>query len=154
MTGYTLTVPEEVYRRVQQIARATAQPVDVVLLEYLQRLAEAVPVLAAEEEAELQALRYLSDDALWALMREQMAAETQARLQTLMDKNSRGEITPAEHQELARLPEPTRSILIAYHVGELPVREIALELRMPENTVKSHLRRGRILVRARFQEGT
>ena len=91
MTGYTLTVPEEVYRRVQQIAQATAQPVDVVLLEYLQRLAEAVPVLAAEEEVELQALRYLSDDALWALMREQMAAETQARLQTLMDKNSRGE---------------------------------------------------------------
>jgi RNA polymerase sigma-70 factor (ECF subfamily) len=57
-------------------------------------------------------------------------------------------------QELARLPEPTRSILIAYYVGELPVREIALELRMPENTVKSHLRRGRTLVRARLQEGT
>jgi len=57
-------------------------------------------------------------------------------------------------QQLARLPEPTRSILIAYHVGELPVREIALELRMPENTVKSHLRRGRTLVRARLQEGT
>jgi RNA polymerase sigma-70 factor (ECF subfamily) len=57
-------------------------------------------------------------------------------------------------QELARLPEPMRSILIAYHVGELPVREIARELRMPENTVKSHLRRGRTLVRARLQEET
>lgn len=57
-------------------------------------------------------------------------------------------------RQLARLPEPTRSILIAYHVGELPVREIALELRMPENTVKSHLRRGRTLVRARLQAGT
>lgn len=55
-------------------------------------------------------------------------------------------------QQLARLPEPTRSILIAYHVGEVPVREIALELRMPENTVKSHLRRGRTLVRTRLQE--
>ncbi len=112
MTGYTLTVPEEVYRRVQQIAQATAQPVDVVLLEYLQRLAEAVPVLAAEEEVELQALRYLSDDALWALMREQMAAETQARLQTLMDKNSRGAITPAEHQELARLVERGQQLML------------------------------------------
>jgi hypothetical protein len=112
MTGYTLTVPEEVYRRVQQIARATVQPVEVVLLEYLQRLAEAVPVLAAEEEVELQALRYLSDDALWAMTREQMAAEAQARLQTLMDKNSKGEITPAEHRELARLVERGQQLML------------------------------------------
>ncbi len=55
-------------------------------------------------------------------------------------------------EELARLPEPTRSVLIAYHVGEVPVREIARELGMPENTVKSHLRRGRLAVRERLEE--
>jgi RNA polymerase sigma-70 factor (ECF subfamily) len=55
-------------------------------------------------------------------------------------------------RELARLPEPTRSVLIAYHVCEVPVREIALDLGMPENTVKSHLRRGRGLVRERLEE--
>ncbi len=54
--------------------------------------------------------------------------------------------------QLARLPEPTRSVVIAYHVGEVPVREIALELGIPENTVKSHLRRGRGMVRARLEE--
>ena len=55
-------------------------------------------------------------------------------------------------QEIAGLDEPVRSILLAYHVGEVPVREIALDLGMPENTVKSHLRRGRMLLRQRLEE--
>jgi hypothetical protein len=103
MTDYTLTVPENVYRRAEQMARATAQPVEAVLLDHLRLLADAAPLLAEDEEAELQALRYLSDDALWTIAREQMASEAQARMRTLMDKNSSSAITPEEHHELARL---------------------------------------------------
>jgi RNA polymerase sigma-70 factor (ECF subfamily) len=55
-------------------------------------------------------------------------------------------------QEIAGIDEPVRSILLAYYVGEVPVREIARDLGMPENTVKSHLRRGRMLLRARLEE--
>jgi RNA polymerase sigma-70 factor (ECF subfamily) len=55
-------------------------------------------------------------------------------------------------QEIAGIDEPVRSILLAYYVGDVPVREIALDLGMPENTVKSHLRRGRMLLRARLEE--
>lgn len=74
-----------------------------------------------------------------------------------VDAQGAGDMVPgAVYQELrrefARLPEPTRLVLIAYHVGQVPVREIALDLGMPENTVKSHLRRGRALVRARLEE--
>ncbi len=65
---------------------------------------------------------------------------------------TRGPLYRELREELARLPEPTRAVLIAYHVGEVPVREIAFELGMPENTVKSHLRRGRRAVRARLEE--
>jgi RNA polymerase sigma-70 factor, ECF subfamily len=49
------------------------------------------------------------------------------------------------------LDEPLRSILLAYYVAEVPVREIAQELGMPENTVKSHLRRGRQTLRIRLE---
>lgn len=48
---------------------------------------------------------------------------------------------------IARLHEPPRSIVLAYHLGEMSVREIARELKMPESTVKSHLRRSRVLLR-------
>jgi RNA polymerase sigma-70 factor (ECF subfamily) len=54
---------------------------------------------------------------------------------------------------VAATDEPMRSILLAYYVGGLSVREIAREHRMPENTVKSHLRRGRMSVRERLEQG-
>lgn len=52
---------------------------------------------------------------------------------------------------LDALDEPLRSILLAYYVAEVPVRDIAQELGMPENTVKSHLRRGRLALRTQLE---
>jgi RNA polymerase sigma-70 factor (ECF subfamily) len=54
--------------------------------------------------------------------------------------------------EIDRLGDPTRSVLLAYYVGEIPVRDIASMMEMPENTVKSHLRRGRLMLRAHLRE--
>jgi len=48
---------------------------------------------------------------------------------------------------IARLGEPCRSVVLAYYLGELSVREIARDMHMPENTVKSHLHRGRARLR-------
>lgn len=53
---------------------------------------------------------------------------------------------------ITRLTQPCRSILVAYYLGEVPVREIAQAMRMPENTVKSHLRRGRLILREHLGE--
>ncbi len=44
---------------------------------------------------------------------------------------------------LAGLPAPMRMVLALHYLCDQPVAQIALELRMPENTVKSHLSRGR-----------
>jgi RNA polymerase sigma-70 factor (ECF subfamily) len=46
------------------------------------------------------------------------------------------------------LAEPVRSVILAYYLGEMSVAEIARELDMAEGTVKSHLHRGRLAVRA------
>ena len=112
MTDYTFTVPENVYHRVQKIAEHIGQPVDTVMLDHLRLLAEAAPLLDDNEEAELQALRYLSDDALWTIAREQMAADLQSRMQVLMDKNTSGDITAAEHKELATLVERGQRLML------------------------------------------
>ncbi len=49
-----------------------------------------------DEQAELKAMAYLSDDALFNMMREQMQRPEQARMSVLMDKNTQGTITEGE----------------------------------------------------------
>lgn len=105
MSDYVLTIPEEVYQRARQIAQETAQPVDEVLIEYLRTLPPLLPVLPPDEEAELEALKYLSDDALWTIAHEELSAETATRLALLMDNNSAGTLTESAHQELVALVE-------------------------------------------------
>ena len=44
---------------------------------------------------------------------------------------------------LARLDEDERNVLVMHHLLDLPVREVALRLGIPEGTVKTRLSRGR-----------
>jgi RNA polymerase sigma-70 factor, ECF subfamily len=44
---------------------------------------------------------------------------------------------------LREIPAHHRRAVVLHHLADLPVREVALELGVPENTVKSWLRRGR-----------
>ena len=104
MTTFTLTVPDEMVQAAQQIADATSQPLEAVLLSRL-KTALPLPVLPPDEEAELTALTQLSDDALWTFAREQMPREISEHLETLMDKNSLGTINPDQYAELENLVE-------------------------------------------------
>ena len=100
-----LTIPDDISARVRRIAESTEQPVEQVLLNYLKNIAEPLPTLAPAEQAELDALRHLSDDALWTIAREQMAQTLQDRAHMLLDKNSLGTITDDEVEELEQLVE-------------------------------------------------
>ena len=112
MSDYMLTVPEDIYARARRIAEETAQPVDQVMLEYLRTLSTPLPALAPEEEAELEALKNLSDDALWTIAREQMSEELQTQMLALMDKNSLGTITAEEYSELTALVERGQRLMV------------------------------------------
>jgi len=50
-------------------------------------------------------------------------------------------------QAVSRLPEPERSVVLAYYLGEMSVAEIADTLNMPKGTVKTRLHRGRHALR-------
>jgi len=112
MGQYVLTVPDDVYRRARKIADQTTRPVDQVLIEHLRTLPSVLPPLPQAEEAELQALHVLSDDALWTIAREQMVTADDERLQALMQKNSLGTITQVEHTELGQLVERSQRLLL------------------------------------------
>ncbi len=112
MSDYMLTVPEEIYARARRVAEATAQPVDQVMIDCLRTLSSPLPALPPEEEAELDALKRLSVDALWTIAREQMPDDLKARMQDLMDRSSRGTITPGEHAELENLVERGQRLMV------------------------------------------
>jgi hypothetical protein len=112
MSDYVLTVPEEVYTRARQIAEETSQLVDEVMIQYLRTLSTPLPTLPPDEEAELDALKNLSDDALWTIAREQMTDDLQIRMQDLMDKNSLGTITSKEYIELEGLVERGQRLMV------------------------------------------
>lgn len=99
----TLNVPQHIYERAQQVAETTQQSLEAVLLHDLE--AAYLPPLPEEEQRELNALTLLSDDALWAIAREQIPSTQQERMQLLMDGNTKGTLTAAEHQELEVLVE-------------------------------------------------
>ncbi len=111
MTDFTLTVPDDVVAAARQIAEATEQPLEKVLLSRLKN-ALPLPLLPPNEEAELEALKHLSDDALWTIAREQMPRESQEQMQALMDKNSLGTISEGEYQELEALVDRGQRLML------------------------------------------
>ena len=102
---YSLRIPDDVHQWAEKIAKQNNQTVDEVLMMYVRLVSQNMPVLPADEESELAALKYLSDDALWTIARDTMAQNEADRMKLLMDKNSAGTITGNEFSELEKLVE-------------------------------------------------
>jgi hypothetical protein len=118
-----LTIPEDISARARQIAETTEQPVEQVLIDHLKSLSIPLPALPPEEQAELDALHQLSDDALWTIAREQMPDDVQTRAHALMDKNSRGTITDDERAELEKLVERADRLMLRKAEASAILRE-------------------------------
>jgi len=106
----TLNVPKHIYERAQKVAASTAQSLEAVILHELE--SAFLPPLPPDEEAELNALTYLSDDALWTIAREQMPAPRQERMQVLMDGNTKGTLTENEYKELEQLVDQGQRLML------------------------------------------
>jgi hypothetical protein len=91
-----ITIPQDIVNRAQHLADALSKPVEDVLLEHLNTLTIDVSQLPDDIQGELNALQYLSDDALWTIAREQMPADEQKIAHRLMSKNTQGTITNDE----------------------------------------------------------
>lgn len=113
MTDFLLTIPAKLYDKARRIAEIEAQSVEDVLRNRLEEsLDDDWSPYPEDEQAEYRALAYLSDDALWTIAREQMAAAKQARMQPLMDRNNFGTISLEEYQELEQLVEQGQRLML------------------------------------------
>lgn len=106
MSDYTISIPDSLYQKAQKVAKQKSLSVEEVIRVGLEGVfIESMLDIPLDEQAELKAMTYLSDDALFSMMREQMQQAKQVRMSALMDKNSRGTITDEEYAELAALVE-------------------------------------------------
>ena len=106
MSDYTISIPDALYEKAQCLATQTSQSVDDIICAWLEGVSDQPMLdLPSDERIELQAMSYLSTDALWTIAREQMQPELQASLSQLMEKNSTGTISEEELGELSDLVE-------------------------------------------------
>ena len=106
MSDYTISIPDTLYEKAQRVAQQTSQQVEDVIRARLEgALDEPLFDLPEDEQSELKAMIYLSDDALFNMMREQMQPAKQERASILMDKNTNGTISDEEYKQLAALVE-------------------------------------------------
>ena len=100
----TLSLPENLYLRLQRMAQATQQPFTDILLRAVEVGSppswEDAP---AEFQTDLASLDRLNDEALWQIARSRRTDADMALYQTLLDKNANDTITDSEHAELAQL---------------------------------------------------
>jgi hypothetical protein len=106
MSKYTIAIPHLLYEKAQRLAQQTSQSVDEIICTRLEgALDQPMLDLPSGERAELQAMWYLSTDALWTMAREQMPPDLQHAMSQLMEKNSQGTITEDEFRDLSALVE-------------------------------------------------
>lgn len=117
----TLPLPEHLYLRFEQAAKATRQSVTDVLLHAVEVGSppgwDDVP---AEFQADLAALDRLDDKALWQIARSQQSDAEMDRYEDLLHRNANEGLTPTEQHELAQLRhEADRLMLRKAHAAAL-----------------------------------
>lgn len=117
----TLSLPEDVYIRLQQAARATKQSLDDIFLRAVQVGSppnwEDAPAVF---QPDLAALDRLDDKSLWKIARRRQRASDMTRYQTLLDKNRNGTISDRELEQLTKLrTEADRLMLCKAHAVAL-----------------------------------
>ncbi len=109
----TLPLPEPLFLRFQQMARATRQPLTDLLVRAVEMGGppswEDAP---ARFQADLAALDRLDDDALWRVARSRSPQASVIRLQELLDQRVERRLTPEEQSELEELVEEADRLML------------------------------------------
>src|SRR5689334_19227323 len=99
MTTQTIRIelPDEIYRRLQEMAAATKRPLADVLVQTIRGNLPLMPDDLPPAQHDLVAdLAPLEDDTLWAIARESLPAAGWRRHRHLLRKAESGTMTPAD----------------------------------------------------------
>ena len=117
----TMQLPENLYLRLQQTARATRQSLEATMLRALQvGSPPAWETAPAEFQADLAALDRLDDASLWRIARTRATSAPMDRYQALLDNNAKQTLSAEERQELTQLrTDLDRQMLLKVHAAAL-----------------------------------
>src|SRR5438477_11415441 len=99
----TLELPEEIYERVRRAAKGMKQPVERALVNIVKAATPSLEKVPPEYRAELEAMEDLADEALWNAAQDRLAPVQQRRLDQLLNRSQRGELTDRQRQTLTEL---------------------------------------------------
>ena len=102
-SSLTLELPAEIYERVRRAAKGMKQPVEQALVNIVKAATPSLEKVPEEYRAELEAMEDLGDDKLWNVAQTRIPLPKQRRLESLLSKNQRGELTGRERQTLISL---------------------------------------------------
>ena len=131
----TLQLPDHIYRRLQQVAQTTRQPMEAVAYQSLQgNLPPLIEDAPDEWRGDLAEFEQLDDDALWKIAKEPLAGEQWTRHQDLLERNLTGRLTDAERGELTQLRTATDRFVFrkSYALALLKWRGHAIFSEMPK----------------------
>ncbi|MEM9950169.1 MAG: hypothetical protein AAF846_01105 [Chloroflexota bacterium] len=111
--SHTITISDALYTKAQHLAQARSQSVDDVIHSLLDNLLDQPRLgLPKDERDELDALAYLTDATLFTIAREQMPSTKQVRMESLMQINTRGNLSNVESQELTQLVDDSQRLTL------------------------------------------
>ncbi len=109
----TLQIPEIIYQRLVNTARATQRPLEEVMLHALQiGSPPAWDNVPEEFQADLAALDKLDDNTLWQIVRSRKTVADMERYNILLEGNSNNTLTEAERLELMTLRHEADSFML------------------------------------------
>jgi hypothetical protein len=120
----TLELPDDVYERVRRAAKGMNQPIEKTLVDIVRAASPSLEKVSGEYRADLEAMEDLGDEELWEISRNRPGPASQRRLERLLHKNQRGELTDRDRRALEELRSDGDRIMLrrAYAVLLLKYR--------------------------------
>lgn len=110
----TITIPEMLFLQLEAVARSSAQSLDVVVAQSLERSIppHLVALLPNDLQTELAAMEHLSDEALRAIAYSLAPAERLAQLDDLIARKQDGPLTSTQQADLTALSAESEALMV------------------------------------------
>jgi len=108
----TLDLPDQFYEPIKRIAQTMAQPIESVLLKFLQTSLPSLDGLPAEQITQLTQLETWGNSALKQLLLKTVPKEQQQELESLLYKNKSNSLSNQEQKRLAILQDAVNKIML------------------------------------------